>query len=384
MRILASSNGIKLNMHIAIIGAGISGLLTALELVEQGCTVSIFDQQHAGKAASWAGGGILSPMYPWRYPQAVNHLAQFGKELYQQWNETLQPITGIDFQIHETGMLIFDEDDFNIGLNYKQQHQEPMQHCEYLQQEQLKKVNPHISEQFKHAIYFPQLANVRNPRLLKSIIHYLKQHPLIQFHENTWIDKFEKNAQSIQFIQTQSGQKIYADHYVIATGAWSDHWSKQLKFNIPVQPVQGQMLLFKTPENWLPTMCMNKVMYLIPRVDGHVVCGSSMDNIGFDQRPSVQTQQNIFKACIEIVPELADFPIVKQWAGLRPSSPTGIPYIGNMPELDNLWANFGHYRNGLCMGPASARLLRQLILKQPTLVDPTPYSTNRLQPSMHS
>lgn len=366
-------------MHIAIIGAGISGLLSALELVEQGCTVSIFDQQRAGKAASWAGGGILSPMYPWRYPQAVNQLAQFGKALYQDWNNKLLPKTGIDFEIHETGLLIFDEDDFEIGLNYAQQHQQPMQHCEYLQQAQLKKVNPHISEQFKQAIYFPQLANVRNPRLLKSLLHYLQHHPQVQFHENTWIDTFEKKQQQIQFVQTQAGQKIYADHYVIATGAWSQHWSEQLALQIPVTPVQGQMLLFKTPENWLPTMCMNQVMYLIPRLDGHVVCGSSMDSIGFDQRPTVQTQHNIFKACTAMVPELANFPIVKQWAGLRPSSPTGIPYIGAMPELNNLWANFGHYRNGLCMGPASARLLRQLILKQDTLVDAEVYSTTRLK-----
>jgi glycine oxidase len=119
-------------MHIAIIGAGVSGLLSALELIEQGCKVTLFDQQHAGQAASWAGGGILSPMYPWRYPQEVNHLAQYGKQLYQDWNRKLFPKTGIDFEIHETGMLIFDEADFEIGLNYKDQYQVPMQHCEYL------------------------------------------------------------------------------------------------------------------------------------------------------------------------------------------------------------------------------------------------------------
>ncbi|HAB42344.1 MAG TPA: D-amino-acid oxidase, partial [Acinetobacter sp.] len=93
-------------MHIAIIGAGITGLMSALELLEQGCSITIFDQQAAGQAASWAGGGILSPMYPWRYPDAVNALARYAKPLYQAWNQKLQPITRIDFQIHETGMLI--------------------------------------------------------------------------------------------------------------------------------------------------------------------------------------------------------------------------------------------------------------------------------------
>ncbi|CAM2790213.1 glycine oxidase ThiO [Acinetobacter celticus] len=365
-------------MKVVIIGAGISGLLSALEFAEQGCSVIIFDQQQAGQAASWAGGGILSPMYPWRYPQAVNALAKHGKVLYQAWNEKLKPISGIDFEIHETGMLIFDEADFDLGLNYAKQFQEPMQHCEYLQQEQLKQVNPRISAQFKQAIYFPQIANVRNPRLLKSIITYLKQHPRVQFIENTWVENFQIRNQKIQSVQTQNGQIYEADQFIIATGAWSEHWSTQLRFSIPVTPVQGQMLLFKAPEHWLPTMCMNNVMYLIPRTDGHIVCGSSMNHLGFDKRPSTQTQQDIYKASIAMVPELENFPVVKQWAGLRPSSPTGVPYIGKMPNLENLWANFGHYRNGLCMGPASAQLLRQLVLNQPTIVSPDAYDPIKL------
>lgn len=365
-------------MHIAIIGAGISGLLSALEFIEQGCSVSIFDQQSAGKAASWAGGGILSPMYPWRYPQAVNDLAKHGKDLYLAWNEKLRPISGIDFEIHETGMLIFDQADFEIGLNYAKLHHEPMQACEHLQQQQIQQINPRISNQFEQAIHFPQIANVRNPRLLKSIIAYLKQHPQVQFYENTWIEKFIIQNEHIQAIQSTRGERFEADHYVISTGAWSEHWACQLQLHIPIAPVQGQMLLFKGPENWLPTMCMNEVMYLIPRRDGHIVCGSSMNHLGFDQRPSTQVQKDIYKASLNMVPALAELQIVKQWAGLRPSSPTGIPYIGQMPHISNLWANFGHYRNGLCMGPASAQLLRQLVLQQPTLVDPQSYTPNAL------
>ncbi len=366
-------------MKIAIIGAGISGLMSALELVEQGCSVMIFDQQQAGKAASWAGGGILSPMYPWRYPQAVNQLAQYGKSLYLEWNEKLKPVSGIDFEIHETGLLIFDEADFERGLNYAEQFQEPMQQCEYLQQEQIEQVNPFIAPKFQQAIYFPQIANVRNPRLLQSITAYLKQHPQVEFIEHCPIEHFNIANGKVQSVCAQNGKAYDADQFVISTGAWSKHWSEQLELVIPVHPVQGQMVLFKTPENWLPTMCMNDVMYLIPRLDGHVVCGSSMADCGFDTTPTASTTQKILEACFEMVPELAQFPIEKQWAGLRPASPTGVPYIGKMPEIDNLWANFGHFRNGLCMGPASARLLRQLMLEQTPLVNPAAYSTERLK-----
>lgn len=368
-------------MHIAIIGAGITGLMSALELLEQGCSITIFDQQAAGQAASWAGGGILSPMYPWRYPNAVNALARHAKPLYQEWNQKLQPVTGIDFQIHETGMLIFDESDFEIGLHYAEQYQDPQQHAEYLDQPQIQQINSKVDLKFKQAIYFPELSNIRNPRLLQSIIAYLKQHPRVSWQEHCKVTQLNIQQDHVHSVSTENGQSFEADQFVIATGAWSAHWSEQLGLDIPVQPVQGQMLLFKTPENWLPTMCMNKVMYLIPRRDGHVLCGSSMRQVGFDTSPSAEIRQGILEACLEMVPELADFPIVKQWAGLRPSSPDGIPYIGKIPHLNNLWTNFGQFRNGLCMGAASGKLLSQLILEQPTIVDPQPYSpVQRLQP----
>lgn len=371
-------------MHIAIIGAGITGLMSALELLEQGCSVTLFDQQVAGQAASWAGGGILSPMYPWRYPAAVNALARHAKPMYQDWNQKLQPFTGINFQIHETGMLIFDESDFEIGLSYAETHQEPQQQAKLLDQAKLQQINPRINQStFKQAIYFPELANIRNPRLLQSIIRYLKHHPRVTWQEDCKITRLNIQQGRIKNISDENGHIFQADQYVFTTGAWSQYWSQQLHLDIPVQPVQGQMLLFKTPENWLPTMCMNKVMYLIPRQDGHILCGSSMRQIGFDTSPSAEIRQDILQACIEMVPELADFPLVKQWAGLRPSSPDGIPYIGRIPELHNAWANFGHFRNGLCMGPASGKLLAQLILKQMPIVDPQPYDPIRLLEPSH-
>ncbi len=369
-------------MKIAIIGAGISGLLTALELIEQGCSVDIFDQPYSG-SASWAGGGILSPMYPWRYAPAVNQLAQFGKALYQEWNQKLQPVSGIDFQIHETGMLIFDQEDFRQGLSYSQQFQEPMQICELVQYERLRQINPHIASSFKEALYFPQLANIRNPRLLQSIQNYLKTHSNVQFFENTAIQQLDIQHGQVVAVRDQNLRSFQADQFVLTTGAWSEQWSRQLNIQLPVQPVHGQMILFKTPENWLPTMCMNRVMYLIPRSDGHIVCGSSMAHQGFNTSINPQTSESILTASLEMVPELAQFPIVKQWAGLRPGSPEGIPYIGKIPDINNLWANFGHFRNGLCMGPASARLLRQLILKQPPLVEPQVYSPERLIPQSY-
>lgn len=360
-------------MKIAIIGTGIIGLLTALEFLDSGEEIIIFDQQQAGQGASWAGGGILSPMYPWRYPTAVNALAQYAKSMYLQLNERCKSDTGIDFEINPTGMLIFDKDDFEIGLNYADETQQPMQKSELLTQAQLQQLVPQLNKKFQQGLYFPEIANVRNPRLLQSLISYLKQQPKVTFYTNTQITDFKIHQQQINTLISQDGRHFSADAVILCTGAWSAQWQTLCPNPLNIKPIHGQMVLFKTPKHWLNTMCMNQVMYLIPRQDGHIVCGSSMSERGFDTTVDGQISQSILDASFDMIPELAQFPIVKQWAGLRPSSPNGIPKIARLPNLDNVWANFGHFRNGLVMAPASARLLRQQFYGQNTIVEPSAY-----------
>lgn len=355
---------------VIIIGAGIIGLMSALELLQQGYRVKIFDQAEAAKGASWAGGGILSPMYPWKYDPAVNLLAQHGKRLYKAWNQKLLPISQIDFEIEEVGLLIFDQDQYEQGLNYHQQFSEPDQFSELLTQQQLQRINPKVAENIESALYFPHLANIRNPRLTQSIVKYLTQHAQVEIYPHTAIKTIHQNDRAVFAVEDQYGKKHQADHYVLASGAWSKPLLSQLAVEFEVSPVQGQMVLYKTPAKWLPTLCMNDTMYLIPRRDGHIVCGSSMRQCGFDTTVDATIAENIVDTVARLVPEIVDFPIVKQWAGLRPSSPNGVPRIGKVPHLQNMWLNVGHYRNGLVMAPASAQLLVQQMQDQPTLTDP--------------
>lgn len=358
---------------VIVIGAGIIGLMSALELLEQGFKVVMFDQAEAAKASSWAGGGILSPMYPWKYEPEINLLAQHGKRLYQAWNKKLFPITNIDFEIEEVGMLIFDEDQFQKGLNYHQQFNEPDQISTLLNQQQLQEINSKVSKEVKAALYFPHLANIRNPRLTQSILKYLSKQPNFILISHTAIQTIEQDDVKVTALIDQYGKKYQADHYVLATGAWSQPLLEQLHIDFQVAPVHGQMVLYKTPAKWLPTLCMNDTMYLIPRRDGHIVCGSSMRQCGFDTTLDANISQNIISAAVNLVPELKDYPIVKQWAGLRPSSPKGIPQIGKVPHLNNMWLNVGHYRNGLVMAPASAQLLVQQMCGQVPLTRPQPF-----------
>lgn len=357
---------------VIVIGAGIIGLMTALELAERGYQVEIFDQGAAAQEASWAGGGILSPLYPWKYAPAVNQLARYGRVMYQAWNEKLQTKTGIDFEIEQVGLLIFDQDQYTQALTYAQEYSDLGQAATFMQGTALKAINPHIAK--KTAIYFPHIANVRNPRLVQSLLAYLNLCTNVVIHQYNAITLLVRDEKMIHAVQDSQGAKHKAKHYVIAAGAWSDTLLQQCGVQTAIQPMHGQMVLYKTPEKWLPTICMNQTMYLIPRRDGHIVCGSSTQNRGFDKTLQDEVSQKIIAASVELVPELAQFPIVKQWSGLRPGSPEGIPFIGRVKEMKNLWLNVGHYRNGLVMAPASARLLVELMQGESPFVEANPYA----------
>ncbi len=364
-------------MHVLIIGGGVIGLMSALELSHAGCEVTVLDQQDFGQAASWAGGGILSTMYPWRYRPAVNALARHGKALYQQWQPLLLEATGMDIEIHHTGMLILDKDDAETGLHWEKQDNDPQQRAQLLHKHELHQLSSTLNPHIEQALWFDQLANIRNPRLLKTLITYLSQQKNVKLVANTAVQRFIKNQQAITGIIDQHGQQWQADHYVIASGAWSGLLSQQLDWQLPVKPIQGQMILFKTPQNWLQQMVMSQGTYLIPRMDGHIVCGSSMKDVGFNTDVNTDIYKQLQQAAFAMLPRLKDMPIVKAWAGLRPSSPLGIPFIGKTTGFDNLWLNTGHFRNGLVMAPASARMLREQMLGQAQTIDASAYQPHK-------
>ncbi|RYZ78446.1 MAG: FAD-dependent oxidoreductase, partial [Moraxellaceae bacterium] len=206
----------SVGMKVVVIGGGIIGLMTALELSQAGCEVSILDSQDLGQAASWAGGGILSPMYPWRYPLAVNQLARYGREIYQHWQPILQAATGQDIEINPSGMLILDQADFEIGLNWAAQMQDSQQSAQLLDAAQLSALVPPLNPSIEQGLWFSQLANIRNPRLLKTLIAFLQLQPNVSLHAHCAVAKFETlpNSNHINAVIDQHGQRWQADHYV--------------------------------------------------------------------------------------------------------------------------------------------------------------------------
>ncbi|WP_341303800.1 glycine oxidase ThiO [Pseudomonas sp. TMP25] len=355
---------------IVLIGGGAIGLLSAYQLAASGMSLTLLDRQQAGSESSWAGGGIVSPLYPWRYSAAVTALAHWSQDFYPRLAEQLLAQTQIDPEVYVTGLYWLDLDDEAEALAWAQRQGRALQSVDIAS---VRRAVPALAEGFGRAVQMADVANVRNPRLVKALRAALQQMPNVTVHEHCAVSGFSREGGRITGVHTAQGD-MQADQVVLAAGAWSGELMATLGIELPVVPVKGQMILYKCAEDLLPAMVLAKGRYAIPRRDGHVLIGSTLEHAGFDKTPTDEALASLQASAIELLPGLAEANVVGHWAGLRPGSPEGIPYIGAVPGHDGLWLNCGHYRNGLVLAPASCQLLADLMLGRKPIVDPAPYA----------
>lgn len=362
--------------HILIVGGGVIGLLTAFNLAPHVGRVTLIDRGAVGQESSWAGGGIVSPLYPWRYSPAVTALSHWSQDFYPQLGERLAAMTGIDPQVHTTGLYWLDLDDEAEALDWARRNDRPLAAVDI---SATYAAVPVLGAGYSRAIHMADVANVRNPRLVKSLKAALQGMPNVTLQEHCEVRGFLREAERVVGVR-MAHQDMYADQVVLTAGAWSGELLQPLGLELPVVPVKGQMILFKCEADFLPSMVLAKGRYAIPRRDGHILIGSTLEHCGFDKTPTEQALASLRASAIELLPALADAAPVGHWAGLRPGSPEGVPFIGAVDAHPGLWLNCGHYRNGLVLAPASCRLLADLLLGRETVIDPAPYGIDgRLQ-----
>ena len=350
-----------------VVGGGIIGMLTARQLRIQGMKVLLLDRSATGTESSWAGGGILSPLYPWRYPEPVSELAAWSHRNYEQLAEALHQESGIDPEWTRSGLLMPACDEIEQAMQWAHRYNANLQQIHGIQQ--IRMLETGLALEVNDALWMPEVAQIRNPRLVQALKGSL-EHYGVEIAEHEEVTSLETDADRVTHVVTDK-RKISAQTIVLCAGAWTAGILKSAGLEVKVEPVRGQMLVFKARPGIIQHIILYEGRYLIPRRDGRVLMGSTMEYVGFDKATTEMARAELQEKALEIVPELARYPIEKHWAGLRPGSPTGIPYIGKHNKYNNLYFNAGHFRNGVIIGPASVHVLCSQILGQTADIDPT-------------
>lgn len=358
---------------ITVIGGGIIGLLTAREFHKAGATVTVLDKSTLGNESSWAGGGILLPLYPWRQSPAITHLVKQSLGLYPILASQLAENTGIDPELNPCGLLITQNPDLAAANAWCTAYEIALESAEN------KLIGLNTTPD--NPLFLPHIAQIRNPRLIKALTQDLLQCG-VQLIENCQLSGVNVENDKVYSLNTSFG-KLPISKLIICAGAWTSglmaHYFPTISNNRPqISPVKGQMLLYAAKPDTLSNIVLEGDHYLIPRLDGHILAGSTVEVNTFDKTTTPEAQRQISDFALKLLPALKNYPLVKQWAGIRPGTHDGIPYIDRHPGISNLSINAGHFRNGLAMAPASAQLMADLILGRPTSVGPKPYRLDRL------
>ena len=353
---------------VVVVGGGIVGCLTALKLAQRGCQVTIVERnqiaaQTSGES-SWAGAGILFPLLPWMYKDEVNTLALRGASLYPQICDELKRETSIDPEYTQSGMLIQPPFDADAAINWCTNNQ-----IEF--------------KQIGENLLLPSIGQVRPPHLLQALkqrliqqnvtlLEHTQLEPLKHdcMHEGK-IDGWKANthAGSGHGVGISAGiateKVLQADVFVVTSGAWSFDLLKDTASGLNIKPMRGQILLYDTsnlPASELPkNIIYRDGFYCVPRRDGLLLAGSTLEDVGFDTNTTETMRQQLQQKAEQILPSLKHAPAIKHWCGLRPGTPDNLPTIAQHPSIQNLFLNTGHFRYGLTMAPASAERIVELI-----------------------
>jgi glycine oxidase len=356
---------------ILILGGGVIGLTIAYSLAREKVRVAIVDRADFGQEASWAGAGIIPPGDPLHAHTPFDLLRAHSSALFPALSQELRERTGIDNGYCRCGGLevVGDADDA------AQEWRSEGIVCEKLSGSEARHLEPALADRISAVFHLPDLAQVRNPRHLKALLAGCAGRE-VRLRSGCAVHGFERQGQRINAVHTTAG-RLLADRFVLAAGAWTEGLLHQVDWRPGIHPVRGQIALLNSGTPLLRRVVMAGKRYLVPRLDGRVLVGSTEEDAGFDKRTTAGAIGELLNLAFMLVPGLTNAQLERCWAGLRPGSPDELPFLGLVPGTDNLFVAAGHFRAGIQLSPGTGLVMKELLLGQPLTVALEPFRLDR-------
>jgi glycine oxidase len=352
---------------VVVAGGGLIGASIAFELAQAGLHVGVFDAREPGREASWASAGIISPAPegPGMIPLVA--LSKASAAMYPKFIEAVQEASGQKVEYRPNGaMEVFWEGDVReeISTLLAVYHGVGLR-AEALTAERAKELEPGLTDQVQGGVLRPDESSTDNRMLTQATLEAAKR---------TGVDIFAGNGATgiwkeggcCKGLQLRSGQ-AEAKWTIVAAGCFSAKIQGAAAY-APVLPAKGQMAVLRYEAVKIQHVLWSENIYLVPRNDGRILAGSTVERTGFDHDVTAGGMKKIMNGAIELVPALAKARIEETWAGLRPDSPDHLPILGPT-DVEGLLMATGHFRSGILLAPLTAQLMREWVTTQRVSAD---------------
>ncbi|MFQ5882575.1 MAG: glycine oxidase ThiO [Candidatus Methylomirabilales bacterium] len=362
---------------VIIVGAGVVGCSVAYHLARMGVKgILVLDRGEIGGEASGAAAGMLAPQCEAAGPGPFLDFCLAARRYYERLEPELKDLTRIDIEYLDWGMLYLLEEEGDEAAEGRYRWQTELGLAvERLAREEVGTLEPGLTKEIGGALFFPGDHHVNNTELTRALAQASRSLG-VRIVEGCPVTGFLYEEDRVSGARTPD--EIYtAAHIVLCTGAWSGRLGALFGRRIPVEPARGQILYAELSAPPLRHAVWGKGGYLVPRLSGGLIVGSTVEYVGFEKAVTLDGIHRLSELALTLLPGLAEHPFTRAWAGFRPHSRDGLPVIGPLAGLDGLYIATGHFRNGILLGPFTGRLLAEMILGEPPAFSLEAFSPSR-------
>jgi len=349
-----------MNKHfdVGIIGGGVIGQSIAYQLAKEGVSVVVLESQKIGSGATSAAAGMLGANSELEANDAFFQFAKESQRLYHTLSKELFEYSQINIQLVDNGMykLAITDDEVEALQQLVKHHSSLQWHS----REVVLENEPTLSKGIKGALYIPEDGHV-SPTHVCAAFSKSANYFGASLFENTPVHTIEKTAANEYTLSTPHTE-FTCKHVVIANGVWSGYFFKQLGINGSLKPVKGECLAFQSNDIHLEKTIFYDHCYIVPKGDGRFVVGASMVENDWNTLPTIGGIHSLLEKVTPILANMESATLLHTWAGLRPQTDDGKPYIGQHPDGESIYFATGHYRNGILLAPQTGIMIRDLIL----------------------
>ncbi|GIV97364.1 MAG: glycine oxidase ThiO [Herpetosiphonaceae bacterium] len=350
---------------VVIVGGGICGLAIGWYLARARVPVTIVERGEAGRAATWAAGGILAPQIEGdEGSEHVRRLFLASHALWPAWARELEHSAGmaVDYRSEGTLVVAFGQEGARLLRQEYEAQRKGEIGLEWLSGKEVRRREPHLSANVSAALFSALGHQVDNRKVALALrTAFLRSGGVLR--EHTPVEEIMITAGRVQGVRA-AGEILMADVVVLAAGSWSASIpGLPADTRLPVRPVKGQIVAVRMPSEapFLRHVIYGAGVYLVPRLDGRLLVGATVEECGFDTQVTAGAVFALLRGARRILPVIDDRPVIEMWAGLRPGSPDGAPILGEA-QVSGLIVATGHFRNGILLAPITAESISHLIL----------------------
>jgi glycine oxidase len=365
-------------MKAVVIGGGIIGSCVGWRLAREGADVTILERGRVGQEASWAAAGMIAPQAEAQGPGAFFDLCIHAREVFAAIVGPLKQECGIDPEYDDAGILYVafgaaEQNELHERAAWQSGHGGVV---EELTGDEARKLEPGLSAEVTYALNMPRDRRSDNRELTRAYAAAAIARGA-RIREGASVAAMVVQHGRATAVRLHDGNEVAADVIVNAAGAWAGDLRGVEDDKVSTYPVRGQMLCFEGIRPIAGPSIFSLHGYLVPRRDGRVLAGSTMEEAGYDKRVTLDGITKIAQGASKMMPAIGAMAFREAWAGLRPATRDFMPVLGPSPSAPNLFYATGHFRSGILLSALTGEILADLIYDRVPAIDLKPFAPAR-------